>query len=301
MNFTFNKVFYWGLLINCIYLIISCSSGAQHQNAALQVKDAFDRTIDVPSNPQRVVSLCPSQTECLLEIIDTSQLVAVTTVCNHPANLIAGKPKINSYPPDYEKIIAIKPDLVFSLKGMIKLEEVRKLEELGIKVLVQKADSLNHMAKNFRQLGLIFRREHTGDSLAMVVEKRLMAPTKTSQVRSYVFLFSYDPLYAFGEGNYLNEVFENNGFKNIVTKAKFNVPFPIISREYLVQNEPDVLFASSKNILENLVAKYPEMKNLVVFKSNNIDSINADICSRPTLRLLMIDSLLKQRHKVLPH
>lgn len=295
MNIFFRKTFYSILAISTICITLSCNNDAPKQNNTVQVKDAFDRLIHIPSKPERVLSLCPSQTECLLEIIDTAQLIGVTTVCNYPERLIKHKPKVNSYPPDYEKIIALKPDLVVSLKGMIKLEEVRKLEELGLKVLVQKADSLKHMADNFKQLGLIFGKESKGDSLANIVKTKLMQRTASMHRKSFLFLFSYDPLYAFGEGNYLNEVFENNGFTNIVTKSKFNVPFPIISREYVIQNEPDVLFASSGNILKNLSIKYPEMKNLKVFASNNIDSINVDVCSRPTLRLLQIDSLLNTK------
>jgi iron complex transport system substrate-binding protein len=279
-----------------LLLLFSCSEQNPKTEHKLTIIDGLHRTIHIKSTPQRVISLCPSQTECLLQIIDPAQLIAVTPYCNYPAHITAQKVKINSYPPDYESIVKLKPDLVVTLKGLTKPDEIKKMEELGITVLVQKADSLKHLAQNFRQLGAIFNRQHKGDSIAQLIENRLMRPTDLKSTKTFLFLFSLDPIYAFGEGNYLNEVFENNGFKNIINKAKFNIPFPIVSREYIIQHQADYLFASSGNIITGLRSKYPEMQNLSVFKTHQIDSIDVDICSRPTLRLLKIDSLLKTKH-----
>lgn len=279
-----------------LLLLFSCTEQGPEQKAKITLIDGLHRTVHISSNPQRVISLCPSQTECLLQIIDSAQLLAVTPYCNYPAHITATKIKINSYPPDYESIVKLKPDLVVTLKGLTKPDEINKLEELGITVLVQKADSLKHMAENFRQLGAIFNKHHKGDSIAKLIEDRLMHRTEVKSSKTFLFLFSLDPIYAFGEGNYLNEVFENNGFKNIINKTKFNVPFPIISREFMIQNQADYLFASSGNIITGLRTKYPEMQNLSVFKTQQIDSIDTDICSRPTLRLFKIDSLLKTKH-----
>lgn len=281
-----------------LLLLLSCNDKSPQINDQLTIVDGLHRTIHIKSDPKRVISLCPSQTECLLQIIDSAQLIAVTPYCNYPAHITATKIKINSYPPDYESIVKLKPDLVVTLKGLTKLDEINKLEELGITVLVQKADSLKHLAQNFRQLGLIFNKQHKGDSIAQLIEGKLIHHTEVKSPQTFLFLFSIDPIYAFGEGNYLNEVFENNGFKNIINKTQFNVPFPIISREFMIQNQANYLFASSGNIIKGLRTKYPEMQNLRVFKTQQIDTIDADICSRPTLRLLKIDSLLKAKpHK----
>lgn len=280
-------------LVPFFLLLLACNKEANTYKSNIKLVDCFGDTIQFLEHPKRVITLCPSQTECALEIIDTSMLVGVTTVCDFPLELIKNKPKINSYPPDFERIVVLKPDVVLSMKGMIKPEEIHKLNELGVKVLVQKSDSLVHIAQNFEQLGLLFGKKNKGDSLASIVRNQLMHKVNKNKTATFLFLFSFDPLYAFGEGNFLNEVFDNNGFKNVASLSKFKVPYPIVSREFIVAAQPDYIFASSSQILNNCKAKYPEMSTLRAFINHQTDTINADICSRPTLRLLQLDKKLK--------
>lgn len=281
-------------LITSFCILCSCNTQEkQNKDQYIQLTDGLNRIIKIPVNPQRVISLCPSQTECLLEIIDTSQLVGVTTVCDFPFEKIKNKNRINSYPIDFEKLLILKPDLVVSLKGMISPDAIKKMESLQIPLLIQNADSLENIAKNFEQLGFIFNKIEKAKIVANKI-RTIKSALSTNSKKTFLFLFSTEPLYAFGEGNFLNEVFVSNGFINIANLEETKVPYPILSREYILKKNPDYLFITDTNHLAYLEKKYAEFKNLKCIKNNNIKVINPDICSRPTLRVLQIDSLLKK-------
>ena len=72
--------------------------------------------------PHRIVSLCPSITETLVDMGLSDRIVGVTRFCIHPAEVVADLPKVGgTKDPDVEAILAAKPDLVF-----MNAEENRK-------------------------------------------------------------------------------------------------------------------------------------------------------------------------------
>ncbi|HET9869899.1 MAG TPA: helical backbone metal receptor, partial [bacterium] len=64
------------------------------------------------SYPQRVISMSPHFTEILYDIGAQDQLVGVTDFCKYPP-AARQKEKVGGfYNPSFEKIVALKPDLV---------------------------------------------------------------------------------------------------------------------------------------------------------------------------------------------
>ena len=53
----------------------------------MKVTDQLNRTVSIPKNPKRIISLVPSQTELLVDLGLADRIVGVTKFCIHPKGL----------------------------------------------------------------------------------------------------------------------------------------------------------------------------------------------------------------------
>lgn len=91
----------------------------------------------VSEPPRRVVSLVPSVTETLFDLGMGETVVGVTDYCVHPAERVAGLPKVGGTKnPNLAQIIALKPDLVIANREENRKADVEALQAAGIPVWV---------------------------------------------------------------------------------------------------------------------------------------------------------------------
>src|SRR6476620_11088341 len=93
--------------------------------------DQIGRSVTLPKNPQRIVSLVPSQTELLCDLGLEEKIVGITKFCVHPYHLrsvnkiIGGTKKVH-----FEKIRLLKPDIIICNKEENTEEMVRELQKI---------------------------------------------------------------------------------------------------------------------------------------------------------------------------
>jgi ABC-type Fe3+-hydroxamate transport system substrate-binding protein len=105
--------------------------------AVRDVVDTFGRTVRLPDDPQRLVSLVPSITETLFDFGRGEQVVALTDYCTEPAAGIAGKTTIGGTKnPDVAAIIDLQPDLVLAVAEENRRGDVDQLAAAGVPVYV---------------------------------------------------------------------------------------------------------------------------------------------------------------------
>lgn len=101
------------------------------------VVDALGRTVRVPDDVQRIVSLVPSITETLFSFGWGPQVVGITEYCTEPAAGVVGKPRIGGTKnPDIPGILDVQPQLVFAVAEENRQHDVAQLEAAGIPVYV---------------------------------------------------------------------------------------------------------------------------------------------------------------------
>jgi len=94
-------------------------------------------TLGLRAAPQRVVSLVPSVTESLFELGAGERVAGITDYCIHPAEKLAGLPRIGGPKnPDLDLIRSLLPDLVIADRDENRREDVERLEAAGLKVWV---------------------------------------------------------------------------------------------------------------------------------------------------------------------
>ena len=254
------------------------------------VIDQVGRTLEVPENPVRIITLAPSITEIIYDLGQEKRLVGVTQYSTYPSEAKA-LPRIGSYVrPDIEKIIALKPDLCLATKDGNPKHIVDKIVSLGIPVYVINPRNLKQIMDTITRLGFLLHSEQAAAELVADMEKRI------GQVQSQVkkglhkprvfFQIDAEPLFSAGTNTFINELIELAGGINT---AAGEVSYPRYSWEDIIVLQPEIVLISSMAgglAPEYLLKSWKRWSLLSAVKNEQIFVVDAELFDRPTPRLV---------------
>uniref|UniRef100_A0A7C4EK88 Fe/B12 periplasmic-binding domain-containing protein n=1 Tax=Thermodesulfovibrio aggregans TaxID=86166 RepID=A0A7C4EK88_9BACT len=211
---------------------------------------------------QRIISLAPSVTETIYYLGAIDRLIAVSNYCKWPEE-VKNKPKAGGMiDPSYEKILALKPDLVIISKDVTPKEVYNRLIELGIKVHVYAPKSLKDMPYELIRLGIAIGKEREAKIAAHEFQKNIKKIKKFFSGQKALFIVWAEPLTVAGGKSHINEIFNLVGLKNIAESSSINI-------ETVIKLNPDIIFfgAGHKTAPEKLLSK---LKDTNAVKKGNI-------------------------------
>lgn len=277
-------------LVICLAFVslagLSCRSVAvpRVETPTRDVRDDLGKTVRVPEKIERAISLAPSLTEMIFAIGAGDRLVGVTTYCNFPAGTANIEKVGDTQSPNIEKIIALKPQIVF-ISTASQLEAFQKtLDEQGIAVYVTNPTRLTEVFANLRQLGDLFGKPEAAESLLETLSARVAEVSKEGNIQGghRVFIqISNEPLFTIGEDSFLTELVDLAGGVSVTKEVA--TAYPKLSKETAAALDPDVIFLSDSD--DNREPN-PALKNSNAVKNERVYRINADIISRPGPRLV---------------
>ncbi|MFI0406768.1 ABC transporter substrate-binding protein [Actinomadura sp. 3N508] len=244
---------------------------------------AANGAVQVPADPKRIVSLSPTHTETLFAIGAGPQVVAVDDYSNVPAN--APRTKLSGFKPNAEAIIAYKPDLVVlsdDLNGIVKA-----LEKVKVPVLLEPAATkLDEAYDEINDLGLATghaaEAKKVVDGMRTEIAKTVAASSKAKGLTYYHELDNQ--LHSVTSQTFVGQVYGLFGLRNIADAAdKASGGYPQLSREYLLKQDPDLIFlADTKCCGQNAatVAKRPGWPDLDAVKNKGVVELDDDVASR---------------------
>jgi iron complex transport system substrate-binding protein len=204
--------------------------------------DGIGRTVELPSRPQRIISLAPNITETLYLLGAQDRLVGVTIQCAWPEDA-ARKPKIGDLlNPNYEVILAAKPDLVIASTAGNDRGAIMKLTGLGLPVYVAAPRNVDKIIQSVEEIGRITDCAAQGHQLAVQMRERLdrikFRIAGLPPVRAF-FVTWLDPLLAPGKNTFENDVLSLAGVVSITS----DIPqyYPRYSLEQILVKDPDVI------------------------------------------------------------
>lgn len=178
--------------------------------------------------------------------------------------------------PDFEKINALKPELIIisgrQQTGYDELKKIAPTVFLG----VDTAKYMDSYTENTKTLGLIFGKEKAvEEELAKVTAsiKSVSDKVKTQDKNALIVLANEGSLSAYGAGSRFGIIHDVIGFKPADENIKVTTHGDPISPEYILEKNPDYLFvvdrtaavggeSSAKKTVENeLVKKTNAFKN----------------------------------------
>ncbi len=221
----------------------------------------------------RIVSLSPAITREIIDLDSENLLVGVTSY--HPVMSrkveIAGTLKT----PNFEKILTLKPDIIFLSEEDSRVQSTERLESIGIKIHLFKRNSgFEAICGNYLILAEMIGKRDLG-KMKVKRYRRILAGIKSTGSRErMVILVSHVPLMAATGTSYVDKIINDAGGENIF--ADLENPFSIISAEALIRRNPEVIISMMPDAVEYLKKLLSKFKNLKAVKNNRIYEITPE-------------------------
>ncbi len=275
-------------------IFIFIVSGVVMADFPVTVTDDMGDKITINEKPERIISLAPANTEVLFALDLEEKIVGVTTYANYPREAKA-KEKIGTITePNLEKIVSLEPDLIVA-NAVNKLETVKRLRELGYKVVGYDAETVNDAISVIKQVGKITDRENKAqrivtDMYLQLAEIKDLVDSKLKDCsRPKVFYEIWNqPLYTAGKNTFINDIINIAGGINIGAEAKGE--WPQFSLEKLLLENPDIYISSPHSaphkVTVESIKNRDNYKSLAAIKKDRVYIVNQDIISRASPRIV---------------
>jgi len=278
----------------CLFYLISCGHPQSKEPSSQEkaITDPLGNKAIVKSGPLRVMGLSPAMTEMLFALLPDSAIIGLTPHCNFPSEKVKKKPAVSVMPLDFEKLLSLHPDLIFTEEGITSEGDLHRLRELGLQVVAFRyrrvADVLAAMDSiriwtNAGQQATTFC-----DSLRkelQVLEEAIRS--KPANLRPKILAITWtNPIFAYGYDTWMSDKMRLAGGENVLRKS-LGKPYPVLEREDVLQLNPDLLFGGSFEKLDkDFFRLYPELKQITAYRNKQIFELNDDLASRPGPRFL---------------
>jgi iron complex transport system substrate-binding protein len=214
------------------------------ESLPVESTDQIGRLVQLPAQPQRIISLCPSLTETLLHFGLGTRIVGRTHFCIHPAEVVAGITAVGGTKNLKEdRVIALQPDLVICEKEENTREMVDWLAE-RYPTYVTDVRDIPSALDMIRRLGQITGCQAQGDTLAAKVDATFaQLPSFTGPADVLYFIWR-KPWMVAGQDTYIDALLDHIGLRNLA--RDFAGRYPSLDTAQLARLSPDYVWLSSE-------------------------------------------------------
>ncbi len=263
--------------------------------------DEAGRSVQVPAEVRRIVSLAPNMTEMVFALGLQAKLVGVTDYCDYPPEVRTKTRVGGTINPSIEQVVSLHPDVVLASRQSNRKETVETLARLGFAVYAADARTVEDVLASTQRLGAVLGAREQGETLAAELRRRLKDLERRLAGRPpqrVVFVVWPSPLISIGRHTFLADALRWAGAESVVDTPQ---DWPRLSIEELIRQEPEFLvFASSHSgetarTFEGL-RQQPGWRDLKAMRERHI-AVISEAVNRPSPRLVeAIEQLAQQLH-----
>jgi iron complex transport system substrate-binding protein len=234
----------------------------------------------------KIVVLSPEVGEIIASLGATDLLVGRTQECDYPEELLK-VPVVGDFGAiNREKVIALKPDLVFT-SALEQDAIAQELQKVGIKVQQIYPKKLDDLPVIIRQIGdLIGKGQEASalsDSIATAIAEVRIKSANIFHPRVYVEIYR-NPLMSVSDESFVGDVIESAGGDNIFSKLERD--YARVDPEDVILAKPDIIICYSQDTLEGISSRkgwsnIPAVKNKRIYFEKDI---NPDLIQQATPR-----------------
>lgn len=190
---------------------------------------------------KRVVTLSSLTTDIISQL-DKSKLVGIsgsTLFKNDPNFQDIPRVSEGQSPPNLEKIVALKPDLVIGAEGFSN-QPIQRLQQLGISTLLTQVNtwkSLEDVTKELAQLIDV-------DPQSLLERYQSFLPKETKANTSTLVLVSNQPILSPNKNSWAGDLLEKFQVKNLAAELQGQSPisgYVTLSAEKVLEANPEVI------------------------------------------------------------
>jgi iron complex transport system substrate-binding protein len=263
----------------------------------LTLTDDAGREVEIPAEPERIVSLAPSNTEIVCALDACDRLVGVTDFDDFPVEVADVPDVVIGAVVDLELVAQADPDLVLAAGNELTPSSViAELTDLGFPVVVLYPESLEAVVDDVELVGEAINATAqaaavTGDMAARIAAIREAVAGQPRPRTFYEVGIFEGAIYTAGEASFLASLIEIAG-GDPITGDRLTTA---IALEDLVVADPEVILlgdaAYDPSITPESVAARPGWEGMSAVSGGRIEVMEQDVViTRPGPRI--VDGLL---------
>jgi iron complex transport system substrate-binding protein len=263
----------------------SPSASAPQTRFPVTVTDDASASVMIASEPKRIVSLAPANTEIAFALGLGDKVVGVTTYDDYPAE-VKSIAKVGDFTtPNIEAIAAAKPDLILATTG-VQADSLKRLKALGATVIAIDPQTLEGVYTDIERIGRATGADEKAAELVASMQRDVadvrQSVQATAQVTAFVEI-AQNPLYTVGSGTLIDELLVLAGGKNIVTEPGYVA----YSSEQLIKADPRVYLATKGSMSDPAaLAKRAGFAKLQAVTNDRVVILDDNLVSRPGPRIV---------------
>ena len=237
----------------------------------------------VPDKVTRFISLAPNLTEIIYGIGAGDGLVGRTTYCNYPAEAQQVEAVGDTLKPSIERIIALRPQIVFVSTASQLEAFTSELENHHIAVYVTDAHDLDGVFRSIERLADLLGKRPQAEVMLLQLKARVSAVSEKVKSQPPVRVFyqvSDEPLYTIGRDAFITDLIKRAG--GISVTADVPGAWPRYSAESALAARPDAVVLPTGGSMGNANSKPASaLNNSPAVLNGRVYKINDDHLSRP--------------------
>lgn len=260
-----------GLWVRSACLVLSCLSWGVAAGAAAPAR--------------RIVSLAPNLTELTFTAGAGDRLVGVDQFSDFP-EAARGIQRIgDAFRVDFERVIALRPDMVLAWDTGTSAGVIERLRALGFTVQTLQTQRLADVSRALRQIGELAGTGATAEAAAREFDKSIGALRERYANRSVLTVFLQvddKPLFTVNGQQIMSEIVQLCGGRNVF--AHLDKFAPEVGIEAVIAANPQVIIATDADGA-NAVAQWQRWPSIAAVKNGNVYNLPPDDVTRATTRL----------------
>jgi iron complex transport system substrate-binding protein len=216
------------------------------------ITDGAGNKVTINAKPEHIVSATLGTDEMLFALVDPARLTAITGDALNPdeSNIVEQAKQIKNHltTADPEVIVSYHPDLVF-VASYTDAGVIKQLRDAGLTVfLLGNFSSIKDIENNIMLVGQAVGADTQATKLVDDMETRLKAIADAVKDEKPQTVLYYGPEKSSdGPCSTVDDVIAHAGGVNIVTAAGIKDPYPQVSDEFIVKQDPDFILLAGYN------------------------------------------------------
>lgn len=303
------------MLVLSIGLLVGCGSGdADPSNAPvdtddkteetatteapdfpLELTDALGNEVTIEEEPEKIVSLMPSNTEIVFALDFGDKIIGVNDFDTYPEE-VEDIDTIGGMELDIEKIIGLDPDLVLAHGSSAEgsLDALEQLRDAGITLfVVTDAQSIDATYTSIEEIGTLTGSSDKATEIISEmkegfaeIEEKVEGISEEDQKSVFMEVSPEPDIYTGGKNTFFHELLTTI---NAVNAAEEQDGWVQLDPEAIVSLNPDVIITTYGDYIDNPAEQVLAREGwgeVNAIKEEHVFDVDADLVSRPGPRLV---------------
>ncbi|MBN2134693.1 MAG: ABC transporter substrate-binding protein [Acidobacteria bacterium] len=279
----------YAIIVSLFLIILSFhpNSYSDRQNPG----DEAVRKLNSNYNYQRIITLAPNLTGICLKLGLGDRLIGAST--SEDMIIPNGITKLDGWQVDFEKILLLKPDVIFTTRAGNRPETIAKLKALHLNIFETSQDNIEGILNTIWMIGSVTSNYDKAVNLARGLNdeiKKIGDQWNGKKRPTVLYLLWHEPIMTTGPNTFISEMVRAAGGEHIFGEEKGELLYP--SLEQIMIRNPDVIFLPLNVEVSSLDSRWQKLK---AFRQGRIYKINESLVLQPGINVVNGIKLLAEK------